>query len=55
MAERIFRFTVMVNNDHSHWITVDVKAKNETTARKKLDKKMAKIANTWLVDNVETP
>ena len=53
MAEKTYNFTVMLNGDHRLWKTVKVKARSEEAARKKLDKKMSKIATSWLVDHVE--
>lgn len=51
MAERSYQFTVMLNDDHSNWRTVVIKANNANAARRKLEKKLAKIATAWKIDD----
>lgn len=53
MAEINFECKVMLDNDHSKWRTVIVKANNEDAARKKLDKRMAKITKVYTVHTIE--
>lgn len=53
MADINFECTVMLDNDHSKWRTITVKANNEESAKAKLDKRMKKLCSVYELHTIK--